>query len=311
MEERIVIEIIKNHIKKAVVKIERCGIGQGNYVFIVSCDNDKYVLRCSEEVDAYKDTIYWLKRLKEINIPVSQVIASGKYESYEYMIAQYLNGKDMGLVYTSLSDNEKRMLARDVVEIQNKVATLKVDSLSTDWTWESVIDDTLKRANERIIKNGYFDTKKVTGLYELKGLLQSYFQEITPVAYLDDISTKNLLVDNGRLSGIIDVDWMGLGDRLTYVALTNVALRNMGYDTDYVSYILEEMNVGEIEKKAFIFYSLMFCVDFMGERGMCFMDKKIDVDDEIITRLNNLYAELMEEWRDLIVCRQILQKKKI
>lgn len=40
----------------------------------------------------------------------------------------------------------------------------------------------------------------------------------------DDISSKNLLMNNGKISGIIDIDWMGIGDKLTYVALTNMAL---------------------------------------------------------------------------------------
>lgn len=41
--------------------------------------------------------------------------------------------------------------------------------------------------------------------------------------------------------GIIDIDQMGIGDKLMYVALTNMALLNMEYDTDYVKCILKEM----------------------------------------------------------------------
>ncbi len=40
--------------------------------------------------------------------------------------------------------------------------------------------------------------------------------------------------------GIIDIDRMGIGDKLMYVALMNMALLNMEYDTDYVKYILKE-----------------------------------------------------------------------
>ena len=35
--------------------------------------------------------------------------------------------------------------------------------------------------------------------------------------YLDDVTTKNLLVKDGHISGIIDVDWIGMGDQLSYV----------------------------------------------------------------------------------------------
>ena len=53
-----------------------------------------------------------------------------------------------------------------------------------------------------------------------------------------------------------------------------------------------------IEKKAFIFYTLMYCVDFMGERGMQFMDKKVQVNEQIIVRLNRIYDGLWREWNE-------------
>ena len=96
----------------------------------------------------------------------------------------------------------------------------------------------------------------------------------------------------------VDIDWIGIGDRLTYVALTNIALLNMGHDTDYVKYILKEMNLSSIQKKAFLFYSLMYCVDFMGERGMQFTDKYIEVNEQIIYRLNSIYELLWKEFEE-------------
>lgn len=83
---------------------------------------------------------------------------------------------------------------------------------------------------------------------------------------------------------------------MTYVALTNMALLNLGYDTDYVKYILEEMQVSDVQRKAFLFYTIMYCVDFMGERGMQFMDKTIEVNGQIVDRLNKIYDTLWYEW---------------
>ena len=51
-----------------------------------------------------------------------------------------------------------------------------------------------------------------------------------------------------------------------------------------------------MERKAFLFYCLMFCVDFMGERGMQFGDKTIEVNDAVVDRLNRIYEELWEEY---------------
>lgn len=49
------------------------------------------------------------------------------------------------------------------------------------------------------------------------------------------------------------------------VVLVYKALLDLGYDTDYVQCILEEMQISDMERRAFLYYTLVFCVDFMGE----------------------------------------------
>ena len=296
MDEKIISRICMQCFSQNPELVERCAVGQGNYVYIVECAGVKYVVRCSVEHNAYEDTIYWLEKLAPLDIPIPKVIAKGKFNEYEYLILSYFEGKDIGLVYEQLTDDDKKEIAKEIVVIQDKVAALTLDNLEPDWSWRATVDGMLERSRERIVKNGYFDAKKVDRLWELIESLEDYFASVKPVAYLDDVSTKNLLIYNGRISGIVDIDWMGIGDKLTYVALTNMALLNMECDTDYVKYILEEMQLNDVEKKAFLFYTLVFCVDFMGERGMQFMDKTIEVNEQIIDRLNGIYDQLLERF---------------
>ena len=90
----------------------------------------------------------------------------------------------------------------------------------------------------------------------------------------------------------MDIDEIGYGDRLTYVALMRIALLNMGYDAMISDFILEEMRVTDVERRAELFYALLYCVDFMGERGMKFNGMKVHVDGAVIERLNNIYNVL-------------------
>lgn len=66
--------------------MERCAVGQGNYVYIVECNGIEYVVRCSAESGAYDTSIFWLEELALIDVPVPKVIAKGKYNEYEYLI---------------------------------------------------------------------------------------------------------------------------------------------------------------------------------------------------------------------------------
>ncbi len=289
------ITIFENNTKKSVVQIERCSVGIANYVFAVSTATEKFILRCSKEEDAYKATVYWLSKLSVCEIPIPIVLANGTYSDYSYLILSYIPGDDIGNVYDELNDSEKKQIAKEIVEIQQRVSRIDT-SADTQWSWNNFIDELLNRADERIKRMHYFDTGKIRIVKKLQQEIKEYLNAVRPIPYLDDISTKNLLIYEGKVSGIIDIDWIGLGDMLTFVALTKVALLNMDLDTRYIDYLLNEIHPSAIEYKAFVFYCLLYCVDFMGERGMQFLDKKIPVNESIIKRLNDIFDILMEEW---------------
>lgn len=295
MDYKDAIIIFENNTKRSVVQIERCGVGIANYVFIVSTATEKFILRCSKDEDAYKDTVYWLNKLSVCEIPIPVVLSDGKYKDYSFLILSYILGDDIGNVYYKLNDSEKKQIAKKVVEIQRKISRIDVPA-DADWTWNCVVDEMLNRAEERISRKHYFDINKIYIIKKLQQEIQEYLDKVRPIPYLDDISTKNLLVYEGKLSGIIDIDWMGLGDILTFVAMTKVALLNMDLDIKYIDYLLDEIHPSTIEYKAFAFYCLIYCVDFMGERGMQFLDKTIPVNESIIKRLNDIFDILMEEW---------------
>lgn len=40
----------------------------------------------------------------------------------------------------------------------------------------------------------------------------------------------------------------------------------------------------------------MYCVDFMGERGIEFLDKTIPVNESIVKKLNDIFDTLWKEW---------------
>lgn len=293
--------IFESNTKRNVVQIERCGVGIANYVFIVSTATGKFILRCSKVEDAYKDTVYWLNKLSVCEISIPIVLSVGKYKDYSYLILSYIRGDDIGNVYCKLNDSEKKQIAKEVVEIQQKVSRIDIRA-NAEWTWNSFVDETLNRAEERIKRKHYFDINKINIIKKLQQEIQGYLDKIQPTPYLDDISTKNLLIYEGRVSGIIDIDWMGLGDMLTFVAMTKVALLNMDLDTKYIDYLLDEIRPNKTEYKAFVFYCLIYCVDFMGERGMQFLDKTIPVNESIIKRLNKIFEIFMEEWNTC--CKQ-------
>ena len=160
MDYKDAIAIFENNTKRSVFQIERCSVGIANYVFIVSTANEKFILRCSKDENAYKDTVYWLNRLSVCEIPIPIVLSEGKYKDYSYLILSYIRGDDIGNVYCKLNDSEKKQIAKEVVKIQRKVSRLDIQA-DTEWTWNCFIDEMLNRAEERIKRKNYFDFNKI------------------------------------------------------------------------------------------------------------------------------------------------------
>ena len=275
-------------------RIELCTVGMVNTVYIANVNEDRYVIRLNSEKGAYSKSEVLLGNAEKIGLPVPRVINSGHRNGYEYLVMSCIPGKDLGLVYHELSRESKKIIAAELAIIQQTAEKLPADSVSGKWY--DFIDDMLDTAERRIINGGYFSADKVSAVREAARQMNSYFGAVKPAAYLDDISTKNLLIDNGHISGIVDIDEIAFGDKLTYIALMRTALLNMGYDDCICDDILCEMSADSVQRRAELFYCLMYCVDFMGERGMTFGGRKVEVGKEVIDRLNGIFDTMWNRW---------------
>jgi fructosamine-3-kinase len=306
MNDLIVNEITYMKFNKYPDKIRRFEIGLGSYVYQIGIEQNTFVMRLTDKKDMYKHTVYWLDKLQNIGIPIPKVIYRGELNDVSYIILNYLEGEDLGIVYNILSDNEKMQLAKEIVAIQNRVSTLpenkgfgylaSYEDEGYKKSWKEVILEHLNRSRCRIKENKIFDYGKVDRIEALLEKYDDYLASIRPKPFLDDITTKNVLINQGKLSGIIDIDWLCFGDRLYNVALTNMALISMGYDTKYIDYLLDEMKSADNDIEILKLYTIIFCVDFMSEKGMRFNKNEIiKVSQNEVIKLNELYEKLYNE----------------
>ena len=93
--------------------------------------------------------------------------------------------------------------------------------------------------------------------------------------------------------GIVDIDGICYGDPLLAVGLTNASLLAMKMDTAYVDHWLDELHATPAQRKAVMLYTLIFCIDFMGEQGMKFDNNTtITVNQETVKLLNSMLKSI-------------------
>ncbi len=298
----IAMRILVDELSITPTEIIRFTNGYCHSVYHVKTVNNELVLRLTGENNEryYLGSVKWLPELNVLGIPVPKILKHGRYKEIFYTLLSFIPGKDIGEAYHTLTDLQKRNITKKLSAIQRKVSLLpKGDSYGYTAdnevfkTWTDFLNSQINRSKERIKQNGILNAGICDTVKAKMSLLEEYFVNVPLTAFLGDITTKNVLVHEGQLYGIIDVDEMCYGDSLFVIGLTNMALLAMGADTNYIDYWLDEIKAGEIQRKAVMFYTLLFCVDFMGEQGMKFDNgNTAAINQNSIKRLNSIFADL-------------------
>lgn len=287
------------------IRVTRYHTGYCHRVFEVEQHNGtRVVLRLtSPENAAFHDGCrYWLPRLRRIGVPVPEIMGWGMEGDVRYILLSHIPGKDLGQVYAKMREDEKMRLARDLTLIQEKVDDLAspggfgwtyADDPGKSESWKSHLVREVERARSNVAVNGVFDPQLGNLVLAAMRPLEAYFEAVPSKLFLDDITTKNVLIYNGGLSGIVDVDGMSLGDRMYALGLTRMALLNMDMETRYVDYWLDALRANATERRAVAWYTFAFCFSFMGEVGTRFDNGIIvPVSAAAIERLNFIFDSL-------------------
>lgn len=273
--------IVQTSLRRDVESITRFPTGLQHYVFdVVLKDGCRIVARLGDKPRHMPPggTLYWWNLLRARGVPLPQVLyvdLDRQIFAYPYFLMERLPGTDLGNVYTKLSSEQKQLIAREVARVGEVVATVprgtKFGAAGGDGssaphgTWRDAIAAHLERSRRRMVANGIDALDAVESIEAAMEEHAAYFETVEPTAFLDDTTTKNVLVENGAFSGVVDVDTVWFGDPLFTIGLTHAALAAEGRDFDYVTAWVELLNPSPEQRRAMLFYSAVFCIDLMSE----------------------------------------------
>jgi len=310
-DERHAADILAAVTGNAVVSVRRFPTGLAHYVYDARLDDGTaLVVRLTrpEWSDAFAGAIYWSERLRPLGVPLPEIIyadASGDAHGLPVLILERLPGTDLGEVYPALSAEQKRRIAAQIVDVQRRVAMLphgpgfgyahSYDDPTLKPSWKDELDSHLERSRGRIRAVGIVDEAVVDRVQKTVAAHRGYFARVEPICFLDDTTTKNVIVADGQLTGIVDVDVVCFGDPLRTPALTQMSLLNLGYDSTYINAWLEQLALDRAQRQAVTLYTAMFCVGFLAELGQRFnQGEAAPVESERRHRLMAILDSLLQ-----------------
>ncbi len=193
---------------------------------------------------------------------------------FDYMMLEKIPGRDLGYELGSMTREQMTAVAEQIAAFQRKVAELPKgagygwvpinDEPGPYRTWGDLVAE--NRKNSVANAQGSLTAEDIGRLDRKLSQLQPYFDRIEPVCFLDDVTTKNVIIRNGKLEGIIDFDCVCYGDPLYMIALTQTAVvcdvnENALF---YIDELCRCFGLSERERNIVNVYSVIFAADFIG-----------------------------------------------
>lgn len=289
--------------------MKRFPLGLCHYVYDVALvEGGSVVVRVAkpENRPMLRAAVEWASVLRLLGVPLPAILEAhldpAPSGDLAYLVLERLPGVDLGTAYPELTSSDRIGIARSVVELQAAVGSLPlgggfgyVSSPAGPFpraSWPEVLQADLERSRARMASDG------PSSLIDRVGLLMAdstdYLESLPPRAFLDDLTTKNVIVHRGALAGVVDVDAVCYGDPLYTPALTRTALAADGEELDYVEAWLGLMDLSADAVRAFDLYTAVFVVGFLSEHGQLFnREQPAQVSAERRDRLLQLFDSLV------------------
>jgi len=307
--EQDAIRIVEEAIGEKVKDIKRFSTGTQHYVYDIVTEKRPLVARIAREDSIYyfEGAVYWYPTLKEKTVPLPNLIyseLSPAKHGFAVMIMDRVPGKDLGDVYQTLNKEQKRDLAKQIASFQMKVQDMPLgpgfgyaksyNDSSLEKSQIDVVLVHLERSRGRITDEAIVSYELIERVKLLVHKNEKYFSAIEPRGFLDDTTTKNVIIDNGKLSGVVDADFICFGDIVQVVSLVNMALLSEKSETDYVDYLMEYLAFNDEQKKMLNLYTLLFGLDFLTSHGHAFnKDKANLIEEEKIKHLKSIVEKYL------------------
>lgn len=296
MSESLVRQIIQKWVGKEPASARPFPTGLSHFVYdVTTASGIQCVVRLArpERRREFEQGLFWHKALEKCAVPLPEIYHTGEIEQHLFAVYERLSGLDLEIVYPSLSAAAKKNLAEEVAEIQRQIHRLDPHLFAQTYAWPEVIQEIIDRSSREIEAHGLVDGRYATAVQIQREKVSQYLETVEPVPFLYDLNVRNVIVSDGRVSGIIDVDAMWFGDPLLAIGRGKTILLLMAQDTDFITHWCDYLKLSTQQRHIVAFYALLYTLRFMGTMGQALNGNySIQTDPNNISLLQSIFVSL-------------------
>jgi hypothetical protein len=282
MNQSLIQAISEKHLAEIPLEINRMTIGICNEVYELKYQSDSYILRMNKEKEWIYGTHKFLPLFQKLEIKTPSIVAEDYSKSefpFCYQIQTKLDGKDLLVVFKDLSESNLTAIAKEVSLIYDKFNTLPYEknfggltgiNEGNEASLLSIIKDQKKNIIERN-KHSKVIAPEIMDLYEelIEGYTD-YFHSVRPKLYYDDMSSKNVMIYDGKFNGLVDLDFLMKGDYLQGIGGIIADWYGSERGEFYINEILKHQKLDEFQQKVVKVYAIFHLIGWTSEEGIRF-----------------------------------------
>lgn len=301
--------IIQKVFAAAPGKIKRMSNGICNEVYLVEAAGREFIVRLNKEPRFMLGSHDHIPLFREKGISVPEIIA-GDYSKSElpfaYQVLTKIEGRDIGDVIETLSDDQLRAIGGEIANIFRQLSSIPNNGkFGVVWGDDRDLVDSWSAEVARVTnvvigwgkKTGVIDAELEEILTRINAEYMSYFDNVRPYTYFGDISSKNVMIHEGRFSGLVDLDALAQGDPLEAIGRIKASWYGTHYGSVYTDAIMDTLGLRPEQRKLVTMYAVLNRAFWTLENGVRFnqntsgsVDPVRMEDDKAAVRA--MYAEL-------------------
>ncbi len=249
--------------------------GHSSVSYDVALAERSLIVRTNTEPSVFAKTSANLVTLRKLGLPVPKVLTSDLTQaSYPsaYMILEKIPGRDLRDELGTMTAAQKERLAEQIVNYQRRVATLPegdgfgyaaIGDAARFPAWQELVISEIHKNLPDDLEPPLATLKD--RVFVLIDAFALYLERVSPTCFLDDLTTKNVIVQNGELRGLIDFDVVCYGDPLWTLGLTACAVVfDLGPEhLDYVDALCRAYELDERARAVVTWYAALFGLTFL------------------------------------------------
>jgi len=308
MDKHLIQAIASKHLGGIPLAINRMTIGICNEVYELKYEAESFILRMNTQKNLLYGTHKFLPLFKQLGIKTPDLLAEDYSQTdfpFCYQIQNKLPGKDLGVVMNGLSQPELTGIAQEVSAILDKFNSLPYSEDFGMLRGESEerrgsMWEIMQQKHQGLEQHGNPQVidKEMLGIHaQLLADFKPYFLQVKPRLYYDDISSKNVMIHEGKFSGLVDLDFLIKGDYLETIGTMIASWYGEEVGGFYLQEIIRFKQLDPFQQKVGRMYGLVHLMGWLSESGRVFNGNSTgEINWERVEkgkeRIRTLYATL-------------------